>query len=163
MAFGPVGWIIGTVGIIAGIATIAFGGAEILQHFTSDNWIQDSTGWDNELYNGLYIGVNILSTITTVGGNIYKKHMTRTGTSSTPNTGKKYTRYIQNSNDGSPMRVTQYNGKGNQSWRIDYVGRSHGGFSTPHKVIYAYNKNGQPVKNLIRYINWTKKIHWWYI
>ena len=71
-AFGPVGWVIGGVAIIAGAASIAFGTAEIQEHFTGNNWIQDSFGWSDGLYNGLYFASNIVATLASVGGTFYK-------------------------------------------------------------------------------------------
>ena len=71
-AFGPVGWVIGGIAIIAGAASIAFGTAEIQEHFTGNNWIQDSFGWSDGLYNGLYFASNIVATVASVGGTFYK-------------------------------------------------------------------------------------------
>ena len=71
-AFGPVGWVIGGIAIIAGAASIAFGTAEIQEHFTGNNWIQDSFGWSDGLYNGLYFASNIVATLASVGGTFYK-------------------------------------------------------------------------------------------
>ena len=71
-AFGPVGWVIGGIAIIAGAASIAFGTAEIQEHFTENNWIQDSLGWSDGLYNGLYFASNIVASAASVGGQVYK-------------------------------------------------------------------------------------------
>ena len=71
-AFGSVGWVIGGIAIIAGAASIAFGTAEIQEHFTGNNWIQDSFGWGDGLYNGLYFASNIVASAASVGGQVYK-------------------------------------------------------------------------------------------
>ena len=72
LAYGPVGWVIGGIAIIAGAASIAFGTAEIQEHFTGNNWIQNSFGWSDGLYNGLYFASNIVASVASVGGTFYK-------------------------------------------------------------------------------------------
>jgi hypothetical protein len=71
LSFGPVGWVIGGVAIIAGTSCIIFGSAEIQEHFTGNNWIK-SSGMSDDWYNGLYIGSNITASVATIGGNFYK-------------------------------------------------------------------------------------------
>lgn len=163
LAFDPVGWVIGGVAIIAGAASLAFGTAEIQESFGGGNWIKQGLGITGDLYNGLYIGAEVLASVATIGGNLYKNHMTTIGTSSSTDTGTKHTRYIQNAQDGSPMKVVQYNKYGKQAWRIDYVGRSHNDIPTPHKIIYSYNRLGQPLKKLQRLVPWVKWLHGWYL
>ena len=70
-AFGPVGWVIGGIGIVAGVASIAFGTAEIQEGLGYGNWIND-IGISGDLYTGLYIGSNIISSLATIGGTYYK-------------------------------------------------------------------------------------------
>jgi hypothetical protein len=41
LAYGPVGWVLGGAAIVLGAVNIAFGTAEIQQHFTGNNWIND--------------------------------------------------------------------------------------------------------------------------
>ena len=72
LAFGPVGWVIGGIAIVAGVASIAFGTAEMQEHFTGSNWIKETTGWNNSLYNGLYFASNIVASLASLGGNYYK-------------------------------------------------------------------------------------------
>ncbi len=78
LGFGPVGWVIGGIAIIAGAASIAFGSAEIQEHFTGNNWIKDSLGMSDGLYNGLYFASNIVASLASVGGQVYKNLTTTT-------------------------------------------------------------------------------------
>ena len=70
-AFGPIGWMIGGIGIIAGLASIAFGTAEIQESTGYGNWIKD-IGVTKELYSNLYVGSNIISSLVTIFGNVYR-------------------------------------------------------------------------------------------
>ena len=60
LAYGPVGWVLGGVAIALGAVNITFGTAELQQHFTGNNWIND-IGITGDLYTGLYIGSSIAS------------------------------------------------------------------------------------------------------
>ena len=71
LAYGPVGWILGGMAIALGVINIAFGTAELQQHFTGSNWIND-IGVTDGLYAGLYIGSSIASAIISIGGTYYK-------------------------------------------------------------------------------------------
>lgn len=60
LAYGPVGWVLGGIAIASGLLSIAFGTAELQEHFTNKNWMKDadlSDGW----YTGLMIGNAIVS------------------------------------------------------------------------------------------------------
>ena len=70
LAFGPVGWIAGGALILIGAGAIAFGTNEIVAGATGKNYIQQWTGMSDELYNGLYIGLNVASTVGAIAGNI---------------------------------------------------------------------------------------------
>jgi len=69
-AFGPLGWIAGGLLILVGLGTIAFGVNQIVDGTTGVNYIQKWTGMSDDLYNGLYIGLNFASTIGSIAGNI---------------------------------------------------------------------------------------------
>ena len=65
--YGPVGWILGGAAIVLGGISIAFGSAELQQHFTGNNWIND-IGITGNLYTGLYIGSSLASSAITIAG-----------------------------------------------------------------------------------------------
>ena len=71
LAYGPVGWVLGGTAIVLGAVNIAFGTAEIQQHFTGNNWIND-VGIIGGLYTWLYAGTSIASVVVSIGGNYYK-------------------------------------------------------------------------------------------
>ena len=66
LAFGPVGWIAGVAVILIGAGSMSFGVNEIIAGATGTNYIQQWTGMSDELYNGLYIGLNVASTVGTI-------------------------------------------------------------------------------------------------
>ena len=70
LSYGPVGWVLGCAAIALGAVNIAFGTAELQQHFTGSNWIHDIeiTG---KTYNFLYIGSSLISTAICIGGSAY--------------------------------------------------------------------------------------------
>ena len=70
LAYGPVGWVLGGVAIALGAVNITFGTAELQQHFTGNNWIND-IGITGDLYTGLYIGSSIASAAVCIGGTAY--------------------------------------------------------------------------------------------
>ena len=70
LAYGPVGWVLGGAAIALGAVNIAFGTAELQQHFTGNNWIND-IGITGNLYTGLYIGSSIASAAVCIGGTTY--------------------------------------------------------------------------------------------
>lgn len=74
LSFGPVGWVAGGLLIIAGAGAMIIGANEIVDGITGTNYIQEWTGWSDDLYNGLYIGSNIVSSVGTIAGNIYMKY-----------------------------------------------------------------------------------------
>ena len=69
LAFGPVGWIAGGALILIGAGTMAFGTNEIVAGATGTNYIQQWTGMSD----GLYIGLNISSSLGSIAGNIGMK------------------------------------------------------------------------------------------
>ncbi len=75
LAYGPVGWILGGVAMVLGVVNIAFGTAELQQHFTGNNWIND-IGITGDLYTRLYIGSSIASAVVCIGGTAYMNSST---------------------------------------------------------------------------------------
>ena len=67
-AFGPWGIAAGVVLMIAGGLTVAFGTNEIVSGITGNNYIRDAIG--HNLYDGLYFGLNIFSSVGSLAGNI---------------------------------------------------------------------------------------------
>lgn len=60
----------GVVLIIVGGATIAFGANEIVAGATGVNYIQNWTGWSNNTYSAVYAGLNVVSAVGSIAGNI---------------------------------------------------------------------------------------------
>jgi RHS repeat-associated protein len=149
-AFGPVGWIIGGIGIIAGLASIAFGTAEIQEGLGYGNWIND-IGITGDLYTGLYIGSNIVASLATIGGNVYRNSRITSGVSQADKTGKAYSRYYQM--DGKKVKsITHYGKGGTPKYRIDVSGRPHNGM-LPHKHNFVIN-NGFVNKGSVDDVNY---------
>lgn len=61
----------GGAAIVLGAVNIAFGTAELQQHFTGNNWI-NNIGITENFYTGLYIGSSIASAAVSIGGTYYK-------------------------------------------------------------------------------------------
>ncbi|MEI3505172.1 MAG: hypothetical protein V8Q77_02660 [Bacilli bacterium] len=159
LAFGPVGWIAGTIGIIAGVLSIAFGTAEIQEGLGYGNWIND-IGISGDSYIGLYIGSNIVSSLTAIGGNIYRNSRLTSGVSRADKTGRAYSRYYQM--EGNRVKsITHYGKGGTPKYRIDVLGRSHNKM-LPHKHNFVIN-NGYVNKGSIDgidYLLWLLLGNW---
>ena len=70
-ALGPWGIVAGVALIAVGGLTIAFGANEIVDGATGTNYIQNWTGWSDNVYNGVYTGLNIASAVGSIAGNVY--------------------------------------------------------------------------------------------
>ena len=120
LGYGPVGWILGSAAIVLGCVNIAFGSAELQQHFTGSNWIND-IGIMGNWYTGLYIGSSLASSVVTIAGVGYMnstsgklaheiqqnaKHWDK-GTFATRYGSLKY-HYSKHANGLSPAQYTQY-------------------------------------------------------
>ncbi len=68
--FGPVGWVLGGIGLIAGLGTMIFGTAELQQGITGNNWMLDA-GMSEDLYYGLYMTSSITSFAVSIAGISY--------------------------------------------------------------------------------------------
>ena len=129
LAFGPVGWIAGGLLMTVGIGTLAWGANEIVAGVTGTNYIQSFTGMSSELYNGIYIGLNIASAIGTIAGNAYMRFANVSGTSNPGRTGKPFSRHSLLDNNG----VKQYrffDGHGKVWFDTDF--RHGGNLKFPH-------------------------------
>lgn len=69
-AFGSWGIAAGIVLMAVGGLTIAFGANEIVDGAFGTNYIQEWTGWSDEAYNGVYLGLNIASAVGSIAGTI---------------------------------------------------------------------------------------------
>lgn len=67
--FTPVGWIVGGLTAVAGIATIAFSTAELQQHFTGSNWMIDA-GMNEGAYYTLMTVSSIVASVGTAASSI---------------------------------------------------------------------------------------------
>lgn len=68
---------LGPVGRIVGAALIAVGADEIAYGITGTNYIQEWTGMSDSVYNGLYLGLNIVSAVGQIAGSAYHLRETR--------------------------------------------------------------------------------------
>ena len=112
LSFGLVGWVAGGLLIIAGAGAMIIGANEIVDGITGTNYIQEWTGWSDDLYNGLYIGSNIVSSVGTIAGNIYMKY-------NPPYPGRNPNKIPDGFNDRVNPKANYYNPKTDQSLRPD--------------------------------------------
>ncbi len=112
LSFGLVGWIAGGLLIIAGAGAMIIGANEVVDGITGTNYIQEWTGWSDDLYTGLYIGSNIVSSVGTIAGNIYMKY-------NPPYPGRNPNKIPDGFNDRVNPKANYYNPKTDQSLRPD--------------------------------------------
>ena len=62
--------IYGIILMAVGGFTVAFGANEIIDGAFGTNYIQQWTGWSDDVYNDVYIGLNIASAVGSIAGNI---------------------------------------------------------------------------------------------
>ena len=129
LSFGPVGWIAGGVLMVVGVGAIAWGANEIVAGATGTNYIQSFTGMSDELYNGIYIGLNIASAIGTISGNVYMKYASVSGTSNPGRTGKPFSRHSLLDNKGL-KQYRFFDNHGDAWFDIDF--RHGGNLKFPH-------------------------------
>ena len=65
----PVGWIVGGITVLAGVATLLFASAELQQHFTNNNWMLDS-GMSQEAYYALMTLSSIAASVGTFASSV---------------------------------------------------------------------------------------------
>ena len=143
-----IGLIIGTIGI-----------AEIQEGLGYGNWIND-IGISGDWYTGLYVGSNIISNLTTIGGNIYRNSKITSGLSQANKTGRAYSRYYQM--EGNKVKsMTHYGKGGTPKYRIDILGCPHNEM-LPHKHNFVIN-NGYVNKGSVddmSYLLWLLLGNW---
>jgi RHS repeat-associated protein len=69
-AFGPWGIAAGITLMIVGAFTAGFGVNEIVSGATGVNYIQNWTGWSSDVYSGIYVGLNVVSAVGSLAGNL---------------------------------------------------------------------------------------------
>ena len=122
LGFGPIGWIAGGALLLIGAGTIAFGINEIVAGATGVNYIQSWTGMNDGLYSGFHIGLNIVSGIGTIAGNMYMNYANVTGNKAGI-TGKPFSRYSV-IDDAGVKQYRFFDSKGNAWFDKDF---RHGG------------------------------------
>ena len=143
-----------------------FGANEVAAGITGTNYIQEWTGMSDELYNGLYMGLNIASALGTIGGNVYRQTRISYGFSQADDTARAYSRYYQ-MEGGRVKSITHYGKGGNPNYRIDVLGtpqyiKSIGGHALPHNHLFGIY-NGHVYKKSIQDINywlWLMRGNW---
>ena len=120
----------GIPGIFAGIGLMAVGGAtmlmganEVVSGITGTNYLRNWMG--DDLYGGLYAGLNIASAIGTIVGRL---GMRVVGTTN----GKVYKNAKPYSRITDGYKTVQYDGKGNIYWSIHRTNHSKPWISNPH-------------------------------
>ena len=102
-AFGPWGIAAGIALMAIGASTVAFGANEIIDGATGTNYIQNWTGLSDSAYNGIYIGLNIASSIGSLAGSLYMRFASNN---------------ILNSIIQEPSKITNY-----RLWQLRTYGR----------------------------------------
>lgn len=129
LSFGPVGWIAGGLLIAVGVGAIIWGVNEVVAGATGTNYIQAFTGMSEELYNGIYIGLNIASAIGTISGNVYMKYASVSGISNPGRAGRPFSRYSLIDNKGL-KQYRFFNSHGEVWYDVDF--RHGGNLKFPH-------------------------------
>ncbi len=110
LSFGLPGIVIGAGLMVIGGATMVMGANEVVSGITGTNYMRNLMG--AEVYDGLYIGLNIASSIGTIAGRLGMRHVGTTYTNRAEMTYKPYGKIITNKN------IYYYNGKGKPYWSI---------------------------------------------
>ena len=155
LAFGPIGWIAGTALIFIGGGTALFGVNEVVDGITGTNYIQEWTGMSDALYNGLYIGLNIASSIGTIAGNAFMRYANVNiyGNRIGPTEGAKpFQRYTLIDNQGI-KQYRYFNSKGKAWFDLDF---RHGGVKHrfPHYNVWDANNRSSIDRSFWMLIKW---------
>jgi len=125
-SFGIPGAIAGAALIVIGAATMIFGANEIAAGLTGTNYLQQLTGISDSTYNGLYMGLNIASSVGTIGGRFAMK---RAGT--VEHNGRTPSQRTPYAKEVNGYKITHYDRKGKMMWSRH--NSSHGGgHKNPH-------------------------------
>ena len=148
-AYGPVGWVLGGIGVIAGIGLTLFGSAELQEGVSGENWIKDA-GMSDGLYNGLYLASSISSFIVTIFGINYMQYANIKSTSY-PRSGKPFQRFsLYDENGLKQYRFLDY--KGNYWFDKDF--RHTGNLKFPHYHGWENMIRTDGHWNLLQLIKW---------
>ena len=107
-AFGPWGMVAGISLMFVGGATIVMGANEIVDGATGVNYIQNLTGCNDATYNSIYTGLNVVSALGSVAGNIGMRIASN---------------HILNNIVKNPQQIQQY-----KLWQI----KTYGGYSSQY-------------------------------
>lgn len=124
-SYGWIGAILGTIVTSIGIATMTFGANEVIKGITGHNYIQEWTGMSDSVYSGLYLGLNIASSIGTVAGRLGMRAASTFNGKVTGNA-KPYSSITED------YKTVQYNGRGKLSWSIHRTDHGKSWISNPH-------------------------------
>lgn len=111
-SYGWVGAIFGTLMVGIGAATMVLGANEVTYGITKHNYLQEWTGMSDSVYSGLYLGLNIASSIGTIAGRLGMRAASSIYSSRADLNYKPYGKITTNKN------IYYYNGKGNPYWAI---------------------------------------------
>ena len=124
-SYGWVGAIVGGVMVAVGVGTMAFGANEVVAGVTGTNYIQEWTGMSDSLYNGLYLGLNIASSISTIAGRLGMRAVS-TFDGRVVGKAKPYSRITEG------YKTVQYDGQGKIYWSIHRSNHGKSWISNPH-------------------------------
>jgi len=124
-SYGPIGIIAG-IGLIAvGAATAIMGTNEIARGITGHNYIQEWTGMSDSLYNGLYLGFNLASSIGTIAARLGMRSIS-TLNGRVAGNAKPYANITEG------YKTVQYDGRGRLYWSIHRTNHDKFWISNPH-------------------------------
>ena len=124
-SYGFAGVMAGGVMVLVGAGTMAFGANEVIAGITGTNYIQEWTGMSDSLYSGLYLGMNIASSIGTIAGRLGMQ-ATSTFDGHVVGKAKPYSRIT----DG--YKTVQYDGRGKLYWSIHRSNHGKSRIPNPH-------------------------------
>lgn len=120
-SFGSVGIIAGIISIGIGVATMTFGANEVVAGITGTNYIEQWTGMNSATYGGLYLGLNIASSVVTIAGRLGMRAVGTIHERSAPIKSRPYSKNMSGKN------TYYYDGKGNPYWSKHNIGMLNDG------------------------------------
>lgn len=112
-SYGIGGVIIGSILCIVGGVTMAFGANELVSEAIGTNYIRDWMG--ESLYDSLYVGLNIASSVGTVAGR-FGMQVASTSYGNAVSQARPYSKIISNN-------TYHYDGKGLPYWSLHKIGK----------------------------------------
>ena len=150
-SFGPVGWLLGGIGIIAGLGTTLFGTAELQQGITGNNWIKDA-GMSDSTYNALYLTASLTSLVVNIAGITYMNYASTYGFSDARSIGKPFGRYSKIDSNGL-KQYTFYDYRGRLWYMKDF--RHTGNMKFPHYHLFL---NGIKINDHLTFWQFIAKL-----